>query len=68
MAGLQTAGFGIHGRLIRNHLAERDLHRVKVKKKISSGCRTLEDAKDFAPIRGYIATARKNTLNEFGAI
>jgi transposase len=51
-----------------NNQAERDVRLVKVKQKISGGFRTLEGAKDFARIRGYIATARKNTVNVFDAI
>ena len=51
-----------------NNLAERDVRMVKAKQKISGGFRTLEGAKDFARIRGYISTARKNAVNVFGAI
>jgi len=41
---------------------------IKVKQKVSGGFRTLEGAKDFARIRGYLSTARKNAVNVFGAI
>jgi transposase len=51
-----------------NNLAERDVRMMKVKQQVSGGFRTLEGAKGFARIRGYISTARKNAVNVFGAI
>ncbi|HIJ36529.1 MAG TPA: transposase [Deltaproteobacteria bacterium] len=51
-----------------NNLAEQDIRMIKVRLKISGCFRTLQGAKQFARIRSYISTARKQASNILDAI
>jgi transposase len=51
-----------------NNLAEQALRMIKIKQKVSGGFRTLEGVQNFAAIRSYIATVKKNGGNVFQAI
>jgi transposase len=51
-----------------NNLAERDVRMTKVQQKISGAFRTQQGADVFCRIRGYISTARKNSVNVMKAI
>lgn len=51
-----------------NNLAERDLRMMKLQMKISGCFRTRIGAEDFARIRSYISTMRKNGRNIFEGI
>lgn len=51
-----------------NNDAERDLRMAKCKQKISGGFRSVQGAEQFARIRGFISTARKQGWNILQAI
>jgi transposase len=51
-----------------NNEAERDARMMKVKQKISGGFRCIAGATDFATIRSFIATAKKQGWNVIEAI
>jgi transposase len=51
-----------------NNLAEQDIRMIKIRLKISGCFRTLQGAIQFARIRSYISTARKQAINILDAI
>jgi len=51
-----------------NNQAERDGRMMKVKQKISGGFRSLEGATDFAIVRSFISTAKKQAWNVIQAL
>lgn len=51
-----------------NNDAERDLRMMKCKQKISGGFRTAQGAEQFARIRGFISTIRKQGLSIISSI
>lgn len=66
----EVLGFFINPELIPfdNNLAERDIRMVKVKQKVSGLHRSIQGAKQFCRIRGYISTINKNGLNIWESI
>lgn len=51
-----------------NNQAERDLRMVKLRQKISGGYRTHESAQNFAIIRGFLSSAKKQGINLLNAL
>ena len=51
-----------------NNLGEQDIRMIKVRMKVSGCFRTIEGARQFARIRGYLSSARKNGINLLDAM
>ena len=51
-----------------NNLSERDLRMMKLRQKISGTFRNFNALVDFCRIRGYVSTARKNSINALDSL
>jgi len=51
-----------------NNLSERDLRMMKLRQKISGTFRSFNALVDFCRIRGYVSTARKNSINALDSL
>ena len=51
-----------------NNQAERDGRMMKLRQKISGGFRSLQGAMDFALVRSFVSTARKQGWNIIDAL
>lgn len=51
-----------------NNQAERDIRCLKIKQKVATSFRTLNGAKEYARIQGFVSTVRKHGMNVFQQI